>query len=153
MSDGTMKPLTFYLNDDFTICIGKAQRELKVPRLSWVAAGKVLDAIANVLANDNSAAIEGAGLASRASITMEKKAFEAHADYLKKIIPLLVRSKNYDVVKNLLFQISEGVVTDKETGEMQFNEAVAMLTYLLDANFAALKNLSASLQAISTSAK
>lgn len=144
--------ITFHLDDDFHIVVGSKKTEVIVPRLKMKDAKKVLASVSRVVAEDNAKAIESIGAAARANSSISKEGFGDYAELIRRAVPALMESKYLAIVEQLLSDLSEGVLGG-HVQDMQYEEAVKIVSFLLDKNFESLKNLSASLQAISSSAK
>ena len=146
------KPVSFHVVEDFDILIGK-DRLVKIPRLKLKNATKVLNIISSSLAEDTNMTFKIISDARKADILLNKDALDSYAESLRKFIPEMIERKNYGIIISLLKEISEGIITDEILNETQFEESVKIAQYLIEQNFGSLKNLFASLQAISTSVK
>jgi hypothetical protein len=147
------KAISFNLKDDFVIQVGEKNTEIKIPRLKYKNAGTVLRIIGEVIADDNAKAIQSIGEAARANAASNKKGYDEYAAFIKKVQPALLESKSVTIIGNVLKIVSEDAITDEHLNEMQYEETARLAAYLIEKNFESLKNFTASLQAISTSAK
>lgn len=148
-----MEAVTFRLDEDFKVKVGKDQSEITVPRLTFGHAKVVQKLIGSVIGDAESRSVESLGRAAKANATMSPNAYKDFAKFIREAIPILVEANNWTVIKELLMEVSEGAIDEKTILSMQFSEAANLLVYLLDGNFASLKNLHASLQAIYSSGK
>jgi|SRR3989339_1401863 len=148
-----VKPLSFHIEEGFTFLIGKEQKEIKVPRLEWKNAERVISVVARIMAEDYAQAIETQGAGVKAQVAMDKELFHKHAELIRKVIPSLIASKNFKAVKEVLEAVSQGVIKEKEFEIMQFEEAAMIAAYLLNSNFGVLKNFEASIAAFSATLK
>ena len=146
-----METVNFHVDDDFKIKVGKKGEEIKVPRLLFRKTEAVLSAIANILVEDSNAAFQIIQESTKIKTVLKTKAFESFSKVMEKVLPKLIVEKNLGKIKNLLFLVSNNVINDDEIDKMQYTETCDVLSYLLTQNFSSLKNLSASLQAISSS--
>ena len=144
-----MERVTFRTEEDFLFEIGKEKNQVAVPRMTFLTAKKVIATIGNYVATDMAKGVEAAAAAGKVTISGGR----AVAEYTKAIaiiIPTLLQNKNIEIIEKLLIDISEETITPEMVSQMQYEEAAKILSYLLEKNFEALKNLSASLQAISS---
>lgn len=148
-----MDTVGFYVDDDFKIKIGKEGTEITVPRLLFKQTSKILSAVADILVEDSKAAFRIIQESTKVKTVLKSKAFEQFSEVLAEVLPKLIVEKNIGKISDLLDKVSSSTITEKHIEEMQYTEACDMLAYLLTQNFASLKNLSASLQAISSSVK
>lgn len=146
-----MEPMNFNLDEDFKITIGKEKQEIIIPRLMFKNVRKFLNKLSESIAEDRNFSLSILGKVKEADILRTSKSFDLIGKFLKTVIPELVEKQNLTIIKGLLFLISENIITEKHLDVMQFNEVVKLLTFLVDKNFESLKNLSASLQVISSS--
>lgn len=145
------KPVSFHVVDDFKVMVGKDQQELSIPRISFSRAGRVVQVVGEAIAEDSGMVLEIIGESRRADTLLTRDAFSSYSEKVKKVIPMLMNTKNITAVKNLLKFVSCEIITDEIIDEMQYSEAVELAAYLINQNFEPLKNLSASLEAIGTS--
>jgi hypothetical protein len=140
------EPISFYVHEDFQFKIGKAGKEIAVPRMKFITGGKVISRIAEIQGKDMRGAI---GLL----LQVQKGQDVTAVDNIESVVSSLIREKNYDMLVEVLSMISEGSITLKviEENKCQFGEVVQMLGLLIEGNFSSLKNLSASLKAITSS--
>jgi len=147
-----LQPVSFYVDKDFTIKYGKEQKEIKVPRMSHASGEKAVRLISEVMSKNVASVIELLGMEmEKKGLQADGKKYKAQSALIGTFISELVNERYYGIIQDMLEVISEGVITKKMLGEMQFTESAGVLCYLLDNNFHALKNLSASLDAITMS--
>ncbi len=145
---------SFRLNDDFHIKYGKELKPLMVPRLSFKTGEVVIAAISKSMSADTSMALKVIGLSyEQKENPSEKKMYDRISTTIGELIKTIVNHKLYGLVQELLVKVSEGTITKEIIDEMQFSEATGLLQFLLEENLRPLKNLYASLEAITTSAK
>jgi len=145
------KPLTFHLSDDIIVKIGKDQEEIKVPRLLFKNASKIFQTVGELMAEDRAFSLQVLGKAKILQSSIEDSAAEKFADFIKKALPRLVQTNGIDRLAKLMGYLSEGAITKDHIAKMQYNEVVGLASHLLDTNFETLKNLNASLQAMTSS--
>jgi hypothetical protein len=140
----TVEVVSFFVEKDFAFKIGKKQALITVPRVSFLSGGKVIQRIAEIQAKDLGTAI---------SLLAEAKSGQGKA--FQEAVIAVFKERNFEVVKELLSAVSENAISENviTENECQFEEAVKILAFLLDGNFSSLKNLSASLQAITGSGR
>lgn len=134
--------VSFHVHESFAFKIGSKNLDAIVPRMRFITGGKVIQKIAE---------IQGKDLGSAVSLLVKVKNGEQVAgDGIEGVVSKLIKEKNFDIILTLLEMVTEKTITEKIIieADCQFDEAVKILAYLLDGNFSSLKNLSASLQAI-----
>lgn len=148
-------PLTFYRSEDFKVTVGKDKKELTIPRISFTDGKKVIDIISGLMVEGSSYQLKSAAKIHQASLLLNQKSFDAYADFIKMSLPFLNELQSYGMVIELMTAISSDVLDEKKAKEygMQYREVIDLVAYLLDENFATLKNLLASLEAIAVSVK
>jgi len=139
-----------YLNDDFVFEVGKDKTRVEVPRLLFKDSPAVLNVIARVMIEDRQSAFKFMEKA-RAFASYDAKNSNALAKAIADMVPALLLRKNHTVVHDLLGILTYGKFTQKIIDTMQVNEAADILAYLVDKNYASLKNSWASLEAMRTS--
>jgi len=139
--------LNFHVKEDFAFAIGKEGKQVVIPRMKFTTGGTVIQKIAE---------IQGKDIKSAINLLVKVRGNEvAISEGIESVVATLIREKNYDVVYQLLAIISENTLTKEivEAAACQFDEVVKILVYLIEGNFSSLKNLSASLKAITSSAQ
>jgi len=145
--------ISFRTMEDFVFEIGKDKIVLNVPRMDYLSAQKVLEAIAGYEAEERAFTLKTLGKAKKSETFMDDKNWEDFSKFLVTSLPTLALNSSFHKVKKLLNLISNDIIKDEHLKMMQYEEAVSILTYLIENNFGALKNLSASLQTIDMSVK
>jgi hypothetical protein len=143
--------IRFFVEKDFEFNVGKDKTEIKVPRLLFVQGKKVLEAIADILASDAGAMLRFLGQAKDANESLQMKSFGSYAKAAEIVVKKLVIDQNYTILIELLELLGDGKFTAGIRDTMQYGEIADILTHLIEGNFSSLKNLSASLQVMSTS--
>jgi len=141
--------ISFHHTEKIKVKIGASQKEIEVDKLLWSEGKKVLQLLSNVVAQDASAAHKVILAARKASPT----AMAEFGKVTAGIIDVLIVKRNFETMAELLESVSGGVITAKVMKEekVQYSEACDLLRYLIDANFESLKNIHASLQAMTSS--
>jgi len=145
--------INFHTNEDFKFKIGDEEKIIDVPRMVYRNAKIILETIGRYTAEERSFFLELLGKAKKADVLISEKNYNTFSEFLIKRIPELATKNLYYRITELLKIISNNILNDKIIEEMQYDEAVKILTFLLDKNFDSLKNLSASLQTIDMSEK
>jgi hypothetical protein len=137
--------LNFYVSEDFQLKLGKKQVLAIVPRMKFLTGGAVIAKIAEVQASDIKGAIE--------LLFKAKNGDESAVSDIKNTVAGIIVQKNDTLMIEILSMVSEGAITKTiiEETECQYAEVIAILFHLIEANFSSLKNLSASLKAITSS--
>lgn len=142
----------FRTDSDFVVALGKEGKSYTIPRLAFRDAKKVLDTVARATALCDSMA---AKIAMAAGIADPEKSDEVNAvvQLMMLTIPVIIKNNGYLILNDLLPMLTCGVVTPEVAEELQYEEVCGLINHLIEGNFGSLKNLFASLQAITTSAK
>jgi hypothetical protein len=138
--------ISFYVHEDFLFKIGKSGKDVIVPRMKFLTGGTVIQKIAEIQGKDIKSAIE-------LLLRVQKGGDATVIESIENVVSKLIQEKNFDLIVTILLLISEGVITKKiiESSECQYDEVLKILSCLIDGNFSSLKNLSASLKAITSS--
>ena len=139
------KAINFHVSEDFEFEVGAKRTNVKVPRMKFATGNKVILRIAEIQAADAETAIK--------LLLQAKEGDKNIISDVQNMVKKVIKEKNVDLIKELLSIISEGSLTDKiiNGSECQYDEVINILDFLINANFGSLKNLSASLKAISSS--
>jgi hypothetical protein len=137
--------ISFYVNDDFKIKVGKDQKEFTIPRMKFLTGEKVVQKIAEVQAKDIKGAVN--------LLIKVKNGDNKIVSDISETVKTLINEKNFGIVLSIIDLVSEHVLNEKLLRETdcQYDEVLKILVYLIENNFSSLKNLSASLQAITSS--
>jgi hypothetical protein len=139
------KAINFHVSEDFEFEVGAKRTNVKVPRMKFATGNRVILRIAEIQASDVETAMK--------LLLQAKSGNKSIVADVKSMVKKVVEGKNVNLIKELLSIISEGSLTDKivSESECQYDEVISILDFLINANFGSLKNLSASLEAISSS--
>lgn len=148
----TEAPISFYLDDDFKVLVGKEKKLITIPRLTYANAKAVVGIVSKFMADDTAESVVGSVKGKKVGV-MGEAALSDFTDYVRKIIPKLMEKQNVEIVGEILTAVSDGVLKKNILDQMQYEEACKLGEYLITRNFEALKNFSASLRVISTSEK
>jgi len=144
------EPFRAYVKEDFVFEVGPDKTRVEVPRLFYKDAPDVLNVIARVMAEDKQASFAFIEKA-RSFATYQDKTSKAVEKAIGEIVPRLLLQRNHGVVQDLFAALTYKRFTPEIIATMQVNEAAEILAYLVRHNFASLKNLWASLEAMKTS--
>ena len=146
-----IKPVSFRRTDNFVITYGKDANKIEIPRLSFSKGEEVIRIITLALSQDASASLNIISMNYNAKQNNDAKKGKEIIDGISAVVEKVLQYKLYGMLKELLTSVSEGVITNEVFNELQFGEATGILQYLLNENLMPLKNLFASLDAITTS--
>lgn len=137
--------ISFHVSEDFKLQIGSDGKKFNVPRMKFLTGEKFFKLFAELQAKDVRGAID--------ILLKVKNGDKGIVADIGKSVSSLIHEKNFGMLFELLETVSEGVLTEKIIRELkcQYDEILKILIYLVDNNFSSLKNLSASLKAITSS--
>jgi DNA polymerase III delta prime subunit len=138
--------INFFVHEDFHFKIGKNEKDVIIPRMKFLTGGKIIQRIAEIQGRDVRSAID-------VLIKVQKGGDVSVVENIENVISKLIREKNFDIIVEILELISEKVITVELINDSicQYDEVLKILSFLIDGNFSSLKNLSASLKAITSS--
>ena len=144
-----MEQMSFRTKEDFVVELGDPVAIYTIKRLKFKNAESVLGGLLEVSREIGSFSMRlAAALADAPKQTDQQR--NVVFSLIETMIPALMSASCFGIVKDTLEKISGGVITKEVVAELDYEEAVKLLTFLIDKNFESLKNLYASLQTLTT---
>ena len=144
-----MEPMSFRTKEDFVIKVGPEEIVVTVPRLKLKDAEEILTGLLDASRQIGAFSMRLASAIADAPRHNEEQRAGVMS-IVETMLPALMGASCFGIVRETLVKISGGIITVEMVAEMGYDEAVKVLTYLIDSNFESLKNLYASLQTITT---
>lgn len=138
------EPVSFYVNDDPEIIIGSKKMVVKVRRLPYKTASKVLGLIEKFIRGDMGVSLNILSVLRKKGEEKEKQ------EAIQKAISEIIVTRNTNQLIDLMKALSDKCLTDEHIETMQYTEICDIIKYLVEINFSALKNCLASLGQMST---
>lgn len=139
---------SFRTKEDFKISVGPKDQEISIPRVKFKDADAIIDLISQDVHLSTVASIQI--LQASSGLKATGKDAQRFSELVKEIIPAVLKSRSVTLVEKLLHKLSRGIISQDVIDSLDYEEAVRIVTFLIEKNFESLKNLSASFQAIAT---
>lgn len=134
------EPVSFRLNEDFKVKLGKDQTEITIPRLLYKDAQSLLDIVARYVAQSSFTTLQIATSLSNLENLSES--------LVNKTFSMLIQNIGYKVLNELLELLSYKSIPQEIIETMSYDEAAKLVQFLFEKNFESLKNCFASLEAM-----
>jgi hypothetical protein len=147
--------LRFYVDGDIVVEMGKDKKSIAIPRITFGDMREVVNYIAAVASADVATTVDvmAQQWQSKAATVVADGSLKDLSTNIGGIVAKVLKEKNIEQVSNLAGLLSSQAITPALINECQYTEICDVVRYLVDANFGALKNLSASLQTTASSAR
>jgi len=149
-----IEAVSFRVSGGFMMRLGSTEKKIEVPRLSFKVGEEVIRVISSAMSQDAASAVQVVAMGyERSAKGADPKAYDALSRGIEVMLKKILEYKLYGMLSELLTKVSMGTISKELIDDMQFSEVANALTYLLNENLAPLKNLFASLEAITSSEK
>jgi hypothetical protein len=141
--------VSFRIQGDFKVKLGKDQQEFSIPRLKFKDADKVIGIISKAAASSASSALKIAFSSKMAGADATK--FNDISGSIDQVLSELMRTQSFITISEIFDAMTYDSIPAEIIAAMDYQEMVDLVTYLVKETFGALKNLSASFEVITMS--